>query len=260
MTLESEYEAAARGLLVEHLRSDGLRPTLSNDGVATDIGKIAIDFRIERIEPSGDQIQMVFWAVVGGVRGMEPSSFELDLLGHGVDAHAALREGIHVLVDSVIPVLRADHDRRSLPSGVNVMPVTSMTDGVPAASDLFTGSPSIGGEPRDAIASAINDLALMQGIIDSITGSLEEVRPHWFKLFIVRAGDGTWLGDMKIDGEAVGIVDSFRSPKWPVGGVFAVRQFGFYRPADRKPDAALLDSPGSTGTAKNSPRRWWRRG
>jgi hypothetical protein len=259
VTIESDYEAAARELLAEHLRSDDLSPKLSNDGVVTDIGKITIDFRIEKIEPSGEIMQMVFWAMVGGVRGMLPSSFELDLLGRGVDAHAALTEGVHVLVDSVIPVLRADHDRRSLPTGVKVMPVTSMTDGVPVAWDLFTGSPSIGGEPRAAIVSAVDDLALMQGIIDSITGSLAELQPHWFKLFLVRAGDGTWLGDMKIDGVPVGIVDSFRSPRWPAGGTLAVRQFGLYRPADRKPDATLLESIAPTEAVKDTPRRWWRR-
>ena len=259
MTIESDYEAAARELLVEHLGSDGLRPRLSNDGVATDIGTITIDFRVEKIEPSGEMMQMVFWAVIDGVRGLQPSSFELDLLGIGVDAHAALMEGVHVLVDSVVPVLRADHDRRSLPAGVKVMPVTSMTDGVPAAWDLFTGSPGIGGEARAAIVSAVEDLALMQGIIDSITGSLGELRPHWFKLFIIRAGDGTWLGDMKIDGVPVGIVDSFRSSRWPANGTLAVRQFGLYRPADRKPDAALLESIASAETVKDTPRRWWRR-
>ena len=242
VTIESDYEAAARELLVEHLRSDGLRPKLSNTGVATDIGKITIDFRVEGLEASGDQMQMTFWAVVGGVRGVEPPSFELDLLGRGADAHAALMEGVHVLVDSVIPVLRADHDRRSLPDGVNLMPVTSMTDGVPTAWDLFTGSPSIGGEPRAPIVAAIDDLALVQGIIDSITGSLGELRPHWFKLFIIRTADGQWLGDMKIDGVPVGIVESFQSPKWPADGTFLVRQFGLYRPADRTPDAELLAS------------------
>lgn len=77
--------------------------------------------------------------------------FELDLLGRGRDAHAARVESVHVLVDSVIPVLHADDDRRSLPSGVKTIPVTSMTDGVPAAWDLFTCSPSIGGEPRAEI-------------------------------------------------------------------------------------------------------------
>ena len=227
--------------------------------MATDIGQITIDFRVESIKASGDQMQMVFWAVVGGVRRMEPPSFELDLLGLGEDAHAALIEGVHVLVASVIPVLRADHDRRSLPAGVELMPVTSMMDGVAVAWDLFTGSPSIGGEPRAAIVAAVDDLALVQGIIDSIVGSLAELGPHWFKLFIVRTAEGMWLGDMKIDGVSVGIVDSFESPKWPAGATFAVRQFGLYRPADRRPDAELLDSFGASEAVNDTPRRWWRR-
>lgn len=259
MSIESDYEAAARDLLIEHLGSDGLRPKLSKDGVATDIDKITIDFKVEKIEPSGEMMQMVFWAVVNGVHGLEPSSFDLDLLGRGDDAHAALMEGVHVLVDSVIPVLRADHDRQSLPSGVDLVPVTSLTDGVPATWDLFTGSPGIGGEPRGPIVRAVEDLALMQGIIDSITDSLAVLRPHWFKLFIIRADDGTWLGDMKIDGVPVGIVDSFQSPKWPASGYLAVRQFGLYRPADRRPDAALLETIGGAATAEK-PGRWWRRG
>jgi hypothetical protein len=259
VTIESDFEAAARELLVEHLRSDGLRPQLSNDGVATDIGKITIDFRVEGLEASGNQMQMVFWAVVGGVRGVAPPLFELDLLGIGGDAHEALTEGVHVLVDSVIPVLRADHDRRSLPGGVNMMPVTSMTDGVSATWDLFTGSPSIGGEPRAAIVSAVDDLALAQGIVDSITDSLGVLRPHWFKLFLVRTDDGEWLGDMKIDGVPVGLVDSFQSPKWPAGGTLVVRQFGLYRPADRRPDADLLEALGPGEPVKDSPRGWWRR-
>ena len=100
----------------------------------------------------------------------------------------------------------------------------------------------------------------MQGIIDSITGSLGELRPHWFKLFIIRTADGQWLGDMKIDGVPVGIVDSFQSPKWPADGTFLVRQFGLYRPADRTPDAELLASLGSSEPVKDKPRRWWRRG
>ena len=259
MSIESDYEAAARDLLIEHLGSDGLRPKLSKEGVVTDIGKVTIDFRIEKIEPSGEMMQMVFWAVVSGVRGLEPPSFDLDLLGRGADAHAALMEGVHVLVDSVIPVLRADHDRQSLPSGVDLVPVTSMTDGVPATWDLFTGSPGIGGEPREAIVRAVKDLALMQGIIDSITDSLAVLRPHWFKLFIIRADDGKWLGDMKIDGVPVGVVDSFLSPKWPASGQLTVRQFGLYRPAARRPDAALLETIGGGETVKE-PRRWWRRG
>ncbi len=260
MSIESDYEAAACELLIEHLRSDGYRPKLSGDGVATDIGKITVDFRVDKIEPSGEMMQMVFWAVVGGVRGLEPPSFELDLLGRGHDAHAALTEGVHVLVDSVIPVLRADEDRRTLPAGVKTMQVTSMTDGVPAAWDLFTGSPSIGGEPRPAIVKAVEDNAQMQGIIDSITGSMAALRPHWFKVFIVRAADGKWLGDMKIDGVPVGIVRTFQSPKWPTTGTLAFRQFGLYRPADRGPDLALLETIGGVETAKDSPRRWWRRG
>jgi hypothetical protein len=258
MTLEADYERAARELLVEHLIAKGLRPRLTDRGVATGIGGITIDFRIESIEPRGDAMQMVFWALIDGVSKLVPSRIDLDLLGLGADAHQALTEGVHVLLDTVIPVLEADHDRRSAPSGVTTMQMTSMTDGVATEWDLITGAASIGGDRRDLIVAAVDDLALAQGIVDSITGALAEPRPHWFKLFLVRAEDGRLIGDMKIDGVAVGITESFESPQWPTGSM-VVRQFGLVRPAGRNPDPAQIEFLKPADAAPSTPRRWWQR-
>ena len=253
------YEQAARELLLGHLTSDGLRPKLSRKGVETGIGRIAIDFRIERIEPSGDVMRMVFWVSIDGVQGIEPSRFDLDLLGFGQDAHQALTDGVHVVLESVIPVLQADEDRRSLPSTVRTMELSSMTAGVPTAWDLFTGSPYVVGDDRQAVLAAIDDLALIQGIIDSITGSLGVIRPHWFKFFVVRTGKHELLGDMKVDGVPVGIVESFDSPKWPPGAL-SVRQFGLYRPAQRRPAAQHLDLLSGDEAVSSAGRRWRQRG
>ncbi len=241
MKLEADYEDAARDLLVGHLGSSGLNPKVGSGGVATGIGRITIDFKVDAIKKTGDAMQMVFWASIDGVPGLRPSRIDLDLLGMGADAHEALKEGVHVLLDSVIPVLQADDDRRVLPSGVASMPVTSMTDNVATSWDLLTGSPGVGGERPDLILAAIDDHALAQGIMDSISGALGEVRPHWFKLFIVRDGDGRLIGDVKLDGVAVGVAASFDSPEWPPGPM-VVRQFGLVRPVNRTPDATLIES------------------
>ena len=200
MGLEADYEQAARELVVGHLTTYGLHPRIGRTGVATGIGKVTIDFRIESVDVVNAAMQMVFWATIDGVPGLDPPQIELDLLGGGPDAHSALIDGVHVVLESVIPVLQADLDRRSLPDGVKTMQVTSMTDGVPATWDLFTGAPSILGDDREAVAAAVDDQALAQGIINSITDSLGERRAHWFKFFVIRTDTGELLGDMRVDG------------------------------------------------------------
>jgi hypothetical protein len=240
VTLERDYAAAARELLAGHLESDGLKARVRSDGVATAIGRIVVDFRIAEITAHAGLVQMPFWAVIDGVDGFVPPRFELDLLGHGPDAHEALRNGVHTLIDGVVPVLRYDHARGLPPEGVRVAPLTSMTAGRPTSWDLIVGPPAIGGEARDELRSAIDDLLLMQGIVDGLTPALGAVRPHWFKVFLVRAPDGALTGDIKVDGTAMGVAASFDTPGWPDGGLL-VRQFGLARPVRRSPDAASVD-------------------
>jgi hypothetical protein len=269
VTLEADYVVTARELLAGHLASSGLRARSGDDGVATGIGRIVIDFEIERISPEHGRVQMVFWARIDGVDGL-PSPIDLDLLGLGQDAHEALQEGVHAVLDGVVPVLRFDREGGAAPEGVVVPELTSMTDGRPTAWLLALGPPSLGGEPRAELVKAVDDLMLMQGIVDSITPALSEIRPHWMKLFLVRAPNGSLTGDVKVDGVQIGVPESFESPSWPTStSGLVVRQFGLARPSRKAVDqetVATLRGVAGAGAADQEPaeepdrrRSWWRR-
>lgn len=265
MTLEADYVAAARDLLAGHLASSGLKARPGDNGVATGIGRIVIDFEIEKIAPEQGRVQMVFWARIDGVDGL-PSPIDLDLLGLGQDAHEALQEGVHAVLDGVVPVLRFDHEGGDAPDGVVVPELTSITDGRPTAWRLALGPPSLGGEPRAELVKAVDDLMLMQGIVDSITPALSQIRPHWLKFFLVRAPNGRLTGDVKVDGVQIGVPQSFESPSWPAStGGLVVRQFGLARPSRKAVDeetvATLRGVAGGEESTKEPDRRrpWWRR-
>jgi hypothetical protein len=269
VTLEADYLLAARELLAGHLSSSGLKARLGDDGVATGIGRIVIDFEIEKISPEHGRVQMVFWARIDGVAGV-PSPIDLDLLGLGEDAHEALQEGVHAVLDGVVPVLRFDHEGGAAPHGVTVPELTSMTDGRPTAWLLALGPPSLGGELRAELVTAVDDLLLMQGIVDSITPALSQIRPHWLKLFLVRAPNGSLTGDVKVDGVQIGVPESFESPEWPTStSGLVVRQFGLARPSRKAVDqetVATLRGVAGAGASDQEPaeepdrrRSWWRR-
>jgi hypothetical protein len=235
MTLEADYAATAHELLAGHLRDDGLDPRVSDAGVRLGVGGLTVEFRVEAIKPAAGSIQLVYWATVGGVKGLEPPQVELDLLGIGDDAHAALVDGVHVFVDQVLPVLRADADRSTAAGVVSVVSISSLTDGRATAWDLMMGPAGVGGDARDDVERAIANLALAQGLIDTLTPFLALVRGHWYKLFLARGRDGEMFGDMKVDGRQVGLTGSFDGAQWPAGSM-TVRQFGLVRPANRAID------------------------
>jgi hypothetical protein len=154
MTLEADYAATAHELLAGHLRDDGLDPRVSDAGVRLGVGGLTVEFRVEAIKPAAGSIQLVYWATVGGVKGLEPPQVELDLLGIGDDAHAALVDGVHVFVDPVLPVLRADADRSTAAGVVSVVSISSLTDGRATAWDLMMGQAGVGAM-RDDVGRAI---------------------------------------------------------------------------------------------------------
>jgi hypothetical protein len=259
VTLEADYGAAAREMLASHLASSGLKARVGRDGVATGIGRIVVDFEVENVVVEGDIARVVFWARIDGIAGV-PSRIDLDLLGLGHDAHEALEEGVHAVLDGVVPVLRLDHDGGEPHGGVVVLKLTSMTDGRATPWALVLGPPAVGDGQRDELLRALEDSLLMQGIVDSITPVLGEIRPHWMKLFLVRSPDGRLLGDVKIDGLQVGVADSFDSAAWPASsGGFIVRQFGLARPSNRAVDADTLATLGGGAHERERGRSWWRR-
>jgi hypothetical protein len=224
-------------MLASHLVSDGLKAKVSRDRVATGIGRVTVDFEVESLEPSDELMQLVFWAIVEGVDGVEPS-MRLDLLGHGPDGHAALANGLHAFFDAVIPVLQVDIDRSLELPGVSVNSLTAVTDDGPVMSwDLILGPAGIGAEDRPTLQRAVDDLVLFQGMFDSLTPVLHERRPHWLKLFIGRSAAGEVVGAISVDGTQMELVPSFREANWPAGSSGVIRQFALARPSPRLPDA-----------------------
>lgn len=251
--LSSDYAKAASELLADHLRSSGLSATATDAVVRTGIDAVTVEFEVGEVEPQDGRMTMVFWATVGGLRDMAGTPIRLDLLGLGQDGYEALREGVHALTDGVVPVLRRDAERTFEAAGVSALTVTSVTgDRKPMAWDLLLGPPAIGGEERLQVQEALDNLALFQGIMDSITPALEHRVGHWFKLFLALGQDGSLHGDVKVDGVQVGVAPSFSGADWRGATGFAVRQFGLVRPADRQPDQSVIDD---LARAHGSPAR-----
>ena len=259
MSLETEYASAARELLASHLASAGLKAKVSRDRVATGIDRISVDFEVESLEPSDDLMQLVFWAIVDGVDGLEPPTMRLDLLGRGPDAHAALANGVHSLIDGVIPVLQVDIDRSLELPGVSVNNLTTVTGDRPVVSwDLILGPAAIGAEDRATLQLAVDDLVLLQGMFDSLTPVLHERRPHWLKLFIGRSAGGEVVGAVSVDGTQMELASSFKDASWPAGSSGMVRQFALARPTSRLPDAATVSElEARHGRVPRKP--WWQR-
>jgi hypothetical protein len=256
MSLEADYAATLKELLASHLVDDGVHATAERAGVRLGSSGILVEIRVDDVTPANGMMQVVYWATITGARGLRP--FEVDLIGLGPDAHEALTDGVHVLMDQVLVVLLADADRTTRRETVAILSVSSVTDGQAASWDLLTGPAGIGSDDREPIEAAVRRSALMQGLMDTLTDSMAEVRPHWYKLFLVRPEVGEVFGDMKVDGRQVGVAPSFDSPTWPAGPII-VRQFGILRPADRPVSndqrAALVEHG-----AEIKPRRsLWRR-
>jgi hypothetical protein len=230
MSLEADYAATLKELLASHLVEDGVRATVESGGVRLGSSGIVVEIRVDGVRPANGMMQVVYWATVTGAKGLGP--FEVDLIGLGSDAHKALTDSVHVLLDQVLIVLLADADRSTRRERVTILPISSVTDRRSASWDLIAGPAGIGSEDREPIEAAIRGSALMQGLMDALTDSMADVRPHWYKLFLVRPADGDVFGDMKVDGRQVGVAPSFDSPTWPAGPII-VRQFGILRPANR---------------------------
>lgn len=144
--------------------------------------------------------------------------------------------------------------------------LTSMTDGRPTAWLLALGPPSLGGEPRAELVRAVHDLLLMQGIVDSITPALSQIRPHWMKHFLVRAPNGSLTGALKVDGVQIGVPESFESPSWPTStGGLVVRAFGLAQPSRKAVAQETVTTlrgeagPGELAEEPDRRRPWWRR-
>jgi hypothetical protein len=255
MSLESDYTALGRELLADHLRSEGLDSTVTDKGVRLGFGGLTADVLVESIKPSGDVIHVTYWAYISSYKGIEPPRIDLDLTGIGKDAREALTDAIHVLTDQVIPVLRADLDRSIELDGVVFATASSVTDGRPTAWDLVMGPAGVGGGSVDEARKAIGDLVLMQGLIDSLVDSMSDVRPHWYKLILVRGRDGAISGNIRIDGALFELAPSFGSATWPDVAV-VVRQFGLLKPANRAIDEEQRDQLRAAGG--EVPRRSWR--
>jgi hypothetical protein len=259
VSLETEYASAAREMLASHLVSAGLKARVSEERVATGIDGISVDFEVESLEPSDDLMQLVFWAIVDGVDGLEPPTMRLDLVGHGPDGHAALANGLHVFFDGVIPVLQVDIDRSLEPPGVKVVDATSVTgDGTAVSWDLILGPVGIGAEDRATLQKAVDDLVLIQGIFDSFMAVFHERRPHWLKLLLGRAPSGEVIGTVRLDGTELEFADSFKTAQWPAGSSGIIRQFVLARPTSRLPDAATVAE--LEALHGRAPRKsWWHR-
>jgi hypothetical protein len=199
----------------------------------------------------------VFWAIIHGVAGVS-KPMRLDLIGLGPDAREALANGVHYVLDGVLPVLRHDVERGTPPEDVTSMTYTTATDGKVTVWDLLTGEPAVGGDGRDEGVARVKDNLLTQGIVDSLVDAAAIIRPHWFKFLIVHVPGKEMLGDVKVDGVPIGIAPSFESDAWPAATVF-VRQFGLLRPTDRPPEERILASLRERGAEIDDQRPWWRR-
>ena len=235
MSLESEYVPLGRELLAGHLRSEGLDSTATDHGVRLGFGGLTADIKIDSIKASGDVMHLAYWAYISNYKGIEPPRIELDLMGIGKDSQEALTDAIHVLTDQVIPVLRADLDRSIQLDGVEFATASSVTDGRPTAWDLVMGPAGVGGDDVDVARKAIGDLVLLQGLIDSLVEFMSDVRPHWYKLILVRTREGSISGNIRIDGALFELAPTFASPNWPDVAV-VVRQFGLLKPTKRAHD------------------------
>jgi hypothetical protein len=258
VSVEHDYEKLAREVFRGHLADLGLDARHVDRGVQTGIGDIVVDFEVDSIDPQDTEMHVVFWAHLDDVPGVRPPRISLDLVGIGPDSAEALLNGIHFVVDGVVPVLRYDQDRGERPEGIQVATYTSMTDGRATVWDLVTGPPAVGGDSPEAGIEAIKSLAFMQGIVDSIVDVTGSVQPHWFKLLVIRGPDHKLIGDVKVDGFPVGVSPSFDSDRLPEGTVM-VRQFGLVRPTDRQPDADTLRMIREHEAAATDERPWWRR-
>ena len=163
------------------------------------------------------------------------------------------------MLDGIVLVLRFDRERGPIPAGVVTPELTSNTAGRLTSWKLILGPPAIGGEPRAEILPSIKNLSLMQGIVDSLTPVLDQIRPHWTKLFLVKTADGRLLGDVKVDGIQIGVPPSFDSPRWPQGLGFVVRQFGFARPTSGQVRDDFARTLGADAPASAQKRPWWQR-
>jgi hypothetical protein len=255
MSLESDYATLGREVLAGHLRSEGLNAIAKDDGVQLGFGGLKADIKVESIKPSGDVMHLVYWAYLSNYKGIEPPRIDLDLIGFGKDSAEALNDAIHVLIDQVIPVLRADLDRSLKLDGVVFATASSVTDGRPTAWDLVMGPAGIGGEDVSEARKAIGDLVLMQGLVDSLVGVMGDIRPHWYKLILVRARDGSVSGNIRIDGTLFELAPSFASAPWPDVAV-VVRQFGLLKPAKRAIDETQRER--LQGAGGEIARRSWR--
>jgi hypothetical protein len=258
MSVERDYEQLAREVFRDHLANQGLDARHADRGVATGIGDIVVDFEVDSIAPQDADVQVIFWAHIDDVRGVRPSRISLDLVGIGPDSAEALLNGVHYVLDGVVPVLRYDADDIEKPEDMQVATYTSMTDGHSTVWDLLLGPPAVGGDDREAGVEAVKSLALMQGILDSVVDATGAIRPHWFKLLVVRAPSHELFGDVKVDGVQVGVARSFDSDLLPDGNLM-VRQFGLIRPTDRVADDDALRLMREHDGAAAEGRPWWRR-
>jgi hypothetical protein len=258
--LAREYTLAAADMLAFHLRESGLDARAAGDQASIGVGSVAVQFRVDSIESRDNTMQVVFWATIKGVKDMAGSPIVLDLLGLGDDAHDALGNGVHALLDGVIPAIRRDHDSTFEAVGLTVAPVTSVTGrDKPRSWDLILGPPAFGGEPRDQIDQALGNLVLFQGIMDSVVDVLSSRVGHWLKLFLVYAPDGTVTGDVKVDGVQIGVAPSFATADWRGVEGAVIRQFGLLRPVERPIDAAVATDLESRHGSEPRRSGWLRR-
>jgi hypothetical protein len=124
---------------------------------------------------------------------------------------------------------------------------------------VVLGPPAFGGEPRDRIKAALDHLVLYQGIMDSITPVLDRRVAHWFKVFLARSADGKLVGDVKVDGVAVGVAHSFETANWAGIDEVVVRQFGLIRPSNRRVDASTAADLAQAHGSPSPGGSWWRR-
>ncbi len=172
----------------------------------------------------------------------------------GEDGHAALINAVHVFHEAIIPVIRRQVDPRYVHGGLAINTVASVTgNGKPVAWELIVGPPAYTGVPMGAVREAIDHLALMQGIMDSITPVLEQRTGHWFKVVLGRGTDHRVFGDVKVDGVPIGVAPSFEAADWRNADTFSVRQFGIVMPAATTDPALLANLVGVSGEAPARP-------
>jgi len=257
VTTEREYELLAHEALRSHLVDLGFEPRLDDRGVSIGVGEIVVSFEVVSIDPHDVEVRVVFWCHIDGVNGVQPPRISLDLVGGGRDSAEALLNGMHFVLDGVIPVLWHDHDRGAPLEKGQVATYTSVTEGRTTVWDLILGPPAFGGEAQDAARDANKSFMLGQGIVDSLVDASASARPHWFKLFLIHATGHDLIGDVKVDGVQIGVAPSFASATWPTGTVL-VRQFGLMRPTDRTPSDDTVRKIREL-EAPNDRRPWWKR-